>query len=243
MTTAGSPGDPHGASSSKRPQLRASFVGASLITLCLWIGTPTSASAASSASCSGLDAACVTQSVRDDVAEITRAAGDGAREVGDEVDDTVEGAIDAVERVVGAAASTGIPAPGGGAGGEDRPGGRDDGGGRPKTRGNDEMSGRPDRSRAAVGASRAIAAPTLQTSVRSGPSVAHEGASDESGGTGTDGGLGIGRFAADIGRRLALPLALLLALVAAFVVMQGLLDRTDPKLHLASLDDEVSKFR
>jgi hypothetical protein len=241
MTTAGSPGDPHGASSSKRPQLRASFVGASLITLCLWIGAPTSASAASRASCSGLDAACVTQSVRDDVAEITRAAGDGAREAGGEVDDTVDGAIDAVERVVGAAASTGIPAPGGGP--EDRPGGRDDGGGRPKTRGNDEMTGRPDRSRAALGASRAIVAPTLQTSVRSGPSVAHEGASDESGGTGTDGGLGIGRIAADIGRRLALPLALLLALVAAFVVMQGRLDRTDPKLHLASLDDEVSRFR
>lgn len=242
MTMAGSPADPHRASSSKRPQLRATFVGASLITLCLWIAAPTSASAILGASCSGLDTSCVTKSVRDDAVEITRAAGDAAREVGGEVDGTVGGAIDAVERVVGAAASTGIPAPGGGAGGEGRPSGQDDGGGKPKARGNDNMSGHPDRSRTAIGASRAIVAPTLQTR-RSGPSVAYEEASDPPGGTGTDGGLGIGRIAADFGHRLALPLALLLALVVAFVAMQDRLDRTDPRLNLASLDEEVSRFR
>ena len=241
MSSAGSPVDRHRATSSKRLRVQASVVVASLITLCLWIAAPTSASAIVGASCSGLDASCVTQSARDGAVEITRAAGDAARELGDDVDHTVEGAIDTVARLAGT--SNRIPAPGGGAGGGDGPGGRGEGGGKPKTRGNDHMSGRPDRSRTAAGASRTIVTPTLQASVRSAPSGWHEGAPDPSSGAGTDGGLGIGRMAADIGHRLALPLALLLALVVAFVAMQDRLDRTDPRLHLASLDEEVTRFR
>jgi hypothetical protein len=218
------------------------LVGASLLTLGLWIGAPTSAAAISGTSCSGLDTSCLTQSVRDDAVEITRGAGKATRDVGNEVDDTVDGTIDAVERVVGAAASSGIPAPGGGAGGDDGPGGGHDRGDTPKTRGNEHVSGPSSRSRTdAVGASRTVVVPILQPSMR--PSIAHEEAPTSSTGTGMDGSLGVGRIAADIGRRLALPLALLLVLVVAFVAMQNRLDRTDPKLRLASLDEEVSRFR
>jgi hypothetical protein len=79
--------------------------------------------------------------------------------------------------------------------------------------------------------------------VRPGPPIPHAEASAPSTGAGTDGSFGVGRLAADIGHRMALPLAFLLALVVAFVAMQNRLDRTDPRLHLASLDEDVSRFR
>jgi hypothetical protein len=239
MATAASPRNGRRTSSAKRrAQGLASFAGASLLTIGLWIGAPTSAAAISATSCSGLDTSCLTQSVRDDATEITRGARDAARDVGHEVDDTV----DAVERVLGAPASSGIAAPGGGAGGDDGPGGGHDGRDEPQTRGNDHVSGPSGRSRTnAVGASRTVVVPILQPSVR--PSIAQEQARDSSTGTGPDGTLGVGRIAADIGHRLALPLALLLVLVVVFIVMQSRLDRTDPELHLASLDEEVSRFR
>lgn len=240
MTTTGSPGEPRRTSSAKRPERRlASFVGASLLTLGLWIGAPTSASALSAASCSGLDASCLTQSVHDDADEITRASGDAARDIGNEVDDTVEGTIDAVERVMGATGSPGIPAPGVGAGGGN------DGGGKPQTRGNDHISGPSSRARtdAEGGASRAIALPNIRPSATSSSSMVQAEALDRPMDAGTDGSVGVGRIVADIGHRLALPLAFLLVLVVAFVAMQSRLDRTDPKLHFASLDEEVSRFR
>ncbi len=78
--------------------------------------------------------------------------------------------------------------------------------------------------------------------MRSG-AIATEAPSDSSVGAGTDGSIGVGRIAAEMGRRLALPLTAVLVLVVIFVAMQSRLDRTDPRLHLASLDEEVSRFR
>jgi hypothetical protein len=242
MATAGSPSDPHRAGSAKRPQLRASFVGASLITLCLWIAAPTSASAIVGASYSGLDPACVTQSVRDDAVKIIGAAGDAAKGVGNEVDDTVE----AVERAVGAAVSSGVPTPVGGPGGDNGPGEGNGGGGGPQPRGHDHASGpsgRPRTEAVGKGLRAAVVVPDLTPGVLSGPFIAREDVPDPSTGAGSDGDVGVGAMAADIGHRLALPLALLLALVVAFVLMQGRLDRADPRLHLASLDEEISRFR
>jgi hypothetical protein len=215
-------------------------VGTSLITLCLWIYAPASASAIVGTSCSGLDASCLTQGVRDDVVEITRTGGDAVKDIGRRVDDTVEGTIDAVERVVGTGESPGIPAPGGGGGGG--PGGRNHGGDAPH-RGDEHVGGPSGRSRADVSiATRAVVVPILSPSARS-SSIATEGTGDSSVGAGTDGSIGAGRIAAEMGRRLALPLTVLLALVVVFVAMQSRLDRTDPRLHLASLDEEVSRFR
>jgi hypothetical protein len=91
-------------------------------------------------------------------------------------------------------------------------------------------------------ATRAVVVPILSPSLRSG-SIATEGAGDSSVGAGTDGGIGVGGIAAEMGRRLALPLTVVLALVVLFVALQSRLDRTDPRLHLASLDEEVSRFR
>lgn len=247
MTTAGSSGERRRTSSAKRcAQLLAGFVGTSLLTLGLWIGTPTSASAIAGASCSSLDASCLTQSVREEVDEITRATGAAANDLDDHVGGTVTGATDAVERVLGAAGSSGIPAPGGGAGGGDGAGGDNDGGGKPQTRGNDHVSGPRGRGRSdAVGdAPRAIALPNVRASATtSSSSEAQAEAPDRPMDAGSDGSVGVGGIAADIGRRLALPLAFMLMLVLAFVAMQGRLDRGDPKLHLASLDEEVSRFR
>jgi hypothetical protein len=218
-----------------------SFVGTSLITLCLWIGAPASASAMVGTSCSGLDASCLTQGVREGAVEITKTGGDAVKDVGRGVDDTVEGTIDAVERMVGTAESPAIPAPGG-AGGADDPDTGNDGGDAPD-RGNDHVGGSPDRSRTHVSsATRAVVVPILSPSLRSG-SIATDGTGDSSIGAGTDAGIGVGRIAAEMGRRLALPLTFLLALVVIFVAMQNRLDRTDPRLHLASLDEEVSRFR
>ena len=242
MATAGSPGDPHRTGSAKRPRLRASFVGASLITLCLWIAAPSSASAIVGASCSGLDPGCVTQSVRDEAVKITGAAGDAAKDVGNEVDDTV----DAVERAVGAVVSSGIPTPVGGPGGDNGPGQGNGGGGKPRSRGHDHVSGPSGGPRTEVlgmGLRAAVVVPDLTPGVLSGHSIAREEVPDPSTGAGSDGDVGVGAMAADIGHRLALPLALLLALVVAFVAMQGRLDRTDPRLHLASLDEKISRFR
>jgi hypothetical protein len=84
--------------------------------------------------------------------------------------------------------------------------------------------------------------PILSPSLRSG-SIATDGAGGSSAGAGTDGGIGVGRIAAEMGRGLALPLTFTLVLVVLFVALQSRLDRTDPRLHLASLDEEVSKFR
>jgi hypothetical protein len=239
MTTAGAPADSRRTSSTRRAQRLTSFAGTSLITLCLWIYAPASASAIVGTSCSGLDASCLTQGVRDDVVEITRTGGDAVKDIGRRVDDTVEGTMDAVERVVGTAESPGIPAPGGGGGG---PGGGNHGSDAPH-RGDEHVGGPSGRSRAHVSsATRAVVVPTLSPSVRSG-SIATEGTGDSSVGAGTDGSIGAGRIAAEMGRRLALPLTALLALVVIFVAMQSRLDRTDPRLHLASLDEEVSRFR
>ena len=91
-------------------------------------------------------------------------------------------------------------------------------------------------------ATQAVVVPILSPSARSG-SDASEGTGDSSVGAGTDGSVGAGRIAAEMGRRLALPLTVLLALVVVFVAMQSRLDRTDPRLHLASLDEKVSRFR
>ncbi len=244
MTTARSPGGRGRTRPTKRrAQLLAGFVGTPLLTLGLWIGAPTPASAILGDSCSGLDTSCLTQSVRDGAVEVTRGAGDAARDVGDEVGTTVEGTIDAVDRVLGAA-SSGVPAPGGGAGGDDGPGGRNDGGGKPHTGGSDHENGPSDRSRNDGGrAPGAIVVPNPPPIVHFGPPIPHAEVPVPSTGAGTDGGLGVGRLAADIGHRLALPLAFMLALVVAFVAMQKRLDRTDPQLLLASLDEEVSRFR
>jgi hypothetical protein len=242
MTTARSPGDPRRTSSTKRRTRRlASYVGTSLITLCLWIGAPASASAIVGTSCSGLDASCLTQGVRKDAVDVTRTGGEAAKDIGRVVDDTVEGTIDAVERVVGTAESPGIPGPGGGAGG----GGPEEGnhGGDAPHRGDDHPGGPSGRSRTHVSsATQAVALPIPSSGMRP-SSIATEGTGDSSVGTGTDGRIGVGRMAAEMGRRLALPLTVVLALVVIFVAMQSRLDRTDPKLHLASLDEEVSRFR
>jgi hypothetical protein len=241
MTTAGAPGASRRRMSARRAQRLVSFVGTCLITLCLWIGAPASASAIVGTSCSGLDASCLTQGVRDDAGEITRTGGDAVKGIGRRVDDTVEGTIDAVERVVGTAESPGIPAPGGGGGGGG-PGGGNHGGDAPH-REDEHVGGPSGRSRAHVSsATRAVVVPTLSPSARSG-SDASEGTGDSSVGAGTDGSVGAGRIAAEMGRRLALPLTVLLALVVVFVAMQSRLDRTDPRLHLASLDEKVSRFR
>jgi hypothetical protein len=219
-----------------------SFVGTSLITLCLWIGAPASASAIVGTPCSGLDASCLTQGVRDGVGEITRTGGDAAKDIGPRVDDTVEGTIEVVERVVGTADSPGIPAPGGGSGGGDGPGGGNHGGGAPN-RGDEHVGGPSGRSRTHVSsATRGVVVPILSPSLRSGP-IATEGTGDSSIGAGTGGGIGVGRIAAEMGRRLALPLTVVLVLVVLFVALQSRLDRTDPRLHLASLDEKVSRFR
>ena len=217
-----------------------SFVGTSLITLCLWIGAPASASAVVGTSCSGLDASCRTQGVRNDAVEVTRTGGDAVKDIGRVVDDTVEGTIDAVERVVGTAGSPGVPAPGGGGG--DGPGTGNDGGDAPH-RGDDHVGGPSGRSRTHVSsATQADVLPIPSSSMRP-SSIATEGTGDSSVGAGTDGSIGSGRVAAEMGRRLALPLTVFLALVVIFLALQGRLDRTDPRLHLASLDEEVSRFR
>ena len=91
--------------SARRAQRLVSLVATCLITLCLWIGAPASASAIVGTSCSRLDASCLTQGVGDDVGEITRTGGDAVKDIGRRVDDTVEGTIDAVERVVGTVGS------------------------------------------------------------------------------------------------------------------------------------------
>ena len=242
MTTAGAPGASRRTTSARRAHRLVSFMGTSLITLCLWIGAPAPASAIVGTSCSGLDASCLTQGVRDDVGEITRTGGDAVKDIGRRVDDTVEGTIDAVERVVGTAESPGIPAPGGGPGGDDGPGRGNHGGDAPH-RGDEHVDGPSGRSRTHVSsATRALGGPILSSRGRSG-AIATEGPSDSSIGAGTDGSIGVGRIAAEMGRRLALPLAAVLVLVVLFVAMQSRLDRTDPRLHLASVDEEVSRFR
>ena len=241
MTTARSPGDPRRTSSTKRRTRRlASFVGTSLITLCLWIGAPASASAIVGTSCSGLDASCLTQGVRNNAVDVTRTGGEAAKDIGRVVDDTVEGTIDAVERVVGTAESPGTPGPGGGAGGGPGEGNH---GGDTAHRGDDHVGGRSGRPRTHVSsATQAVVLPIPSSRMRL-SSIAFEGTGDSSVGTGTDGRIGVGRMAAEMGRRLALPLTVVLALVVIFVAMQSRLDRTDPKLDLASLDEEVSRFR
>jgi hypothetical protein len=238
MTTARSPRDPRRTSSTTRRTRRlASYWGTSLIMLCLWIGAPASASAIVGTSCSGLDASCLTQGVREDAVEVTRTGGDAVKDIGRTVDDTVEGTIDAVERIVGTAESPGTPAPGGGAPGEGNHGGD------APHRGDDHFGGPTGRSRTHVSsATQAVLLPIPSSTTR--PSfIATEGTGDSSVGTGTDGRIGVGRMAAEMGWRLALPLTVVLALVVIFVAMQSRLDRDDPKLHLASLDEEVSRFR
>jgi hypothetical protein len=74
-------------------------------------------------------------------------------------------------------------------------------------------------------------------------STAQPATPDPSTGAGAHGGVGIGRIATDIGRRAAVPFALLLVLALAFVALQGRLDHTDPKLRVSSVDEEVSRFR
>ena len=242
MTKERSPGHPRRTSSTKgRARRLASFMGISLITLCLWIGAPASASAIGGTSCSGLNASCLTQGVRNDAVEVTRTGGDAVKDIGRAVDDTVESTIDAVERVVRTAESPGIPAPGGGAGGGG-PGQEDHGGGAPH-RGDDHVGGPSGRSRTHVGSTtQAVVLPIPSSALRP-SSLATEGTGDSSVGAGTDGSIGVGRIAAEMGRRLALPLTAVLAIVVIFVAMQSRLDRTDPRLHLASLDEEVSRFR
>jgi hypothetical protein len=241
MTTATVPGGSRGTISTRRAQRLVSFAGTSLLTLCLWIGAPASASAIVGTSCTGLDASCLTQGVRNNAVEVTRTGGDAVKDIGRVVDDTVEGTIDAVERVVGTAESPGMLARGGGAGGGG-PGEGNHGGNAPH-RGNDHVGGRSGRSRSHVSSARqALVLPIPSSSLRS-SSLATGGTGDSSVGAGADGSLGVGRIAAEMGRRLALPLAFLLTLVAIFVAMQSRLDRDDPRLHLASLDEEVSRFR
>ena len=242
MTTAGDPVDSRRSIAARRAKRLVSFVGTSIITLCLWIGAPASASAIAATSCSGLDASCLTQGVRKDAVEVTRTGGDAVKDIGHVADDTVEGTIAAVERVVGTADSPGTPTPGGGAdGGGPREGGNH--GGDAPHRGDDQVGGRSGRSRTHVrSATRAVVLPIPTSSTRPN-SIATEAAGDSSVGAGTEGGIGAGRVAAEMGRRLALPLAFVLALVALFVAMQSRLDRDDPRLHLASLDEEVSRFR
>ena len=243
MTTARSPGDPRRTSSTKRRTRRlASYMGISLITLCLWIGAPASASAIVGTSCSGLDASCLTQGIRNKAVEVTRTGGGAVKDIGRVVEATVEGTIDAVERVVGTAESPGTPPPGGGAVGGGGPSGGNHGGDAPN-RGDDHVGGRSTRSRTHVGSSRqAVVLPIPSSSMR--PSfIATERTGDSSVGAGTNGRIGVGRIAAEMGRRLALPLTVVLALVVLFAAMQSRLDRDDLRLHLASLDEEVSRFR
>ena len=241
MATAGAPGASRRMISARRAQRLVSFVGTSLLTLCLWIGAPASASAIVGTSCSGLDASCLTQGVGDDVGKVTRNGGDAVKDIGRRVDDTVEGTIDAVERVVGTAEPPGIPAPGGGAG-SGGPGEGNHGGDAPH-RGDDHVGGRSGRSGSHVSSARqAVVLPIPSSRLRLSP-IATEGTRDSSVGAGTDGSIGVDRIAVEMGRRLTLPLTVVIVLVVIFLAMQGRLDRDDPKLHLASPDEEVSRFR
>jgi len=216
-------------------------MGTSLITLCLWIGAPSSASAIVGTSCSGLDASCLTQGVRNKAVEVTRTGGGAVKDIGRVVDDTVEGTIDAVERVVGTAESPRTPPPGRGIGGGG-PGGGNHGSDAPH-RGDDHVGGRSGRSRSHVSSARQAVILRIPSSSKRPSSIATERTGDSSIGAGTDGSIGVGRIAAEVGRRLALPLTVVLALVVIFAAMQSRLDRDDPRLHLASLDEEVSRFR
>jgi hypothetical protein len=66
---------------------------------------------------------------------------------------------------------------------------------------------------------------------------------ERSAGSAADAGAQARRLVAEIGLRVAAPLLVLLGVVLAFAAIQNRLDRNDPKLRLASEDDEVVPFR